>query len=59
MGARSEAQSARAPRHERDQHGGHPKELQDNKWVVTRGIYSTVLGYEPTCSHHVRGDHLG
>ena len=24
---------------------GHPKELQDNKWVVTRGIYSTVLGY--------------
>jgi len=24
---------------------GHPKELQDNKYVVTRGIYSTVLGY--------------
>jgi len=24
---------------------GHPKELQDNKFVVTRGIYSTVLGY--------------
>ena len=23
---------------------GHPKELQDNKYVVTRGIYSTVLG---------------
>jgi len=24
---------------------GHPKELQDAKFVVTRGIYSTVLGY--------------
>jgi putative spermidine/putrescine transport system substrate-binding protein len=24
---------------------GHPKELQDHKHVVTRGIYSTVLGY--------------
>lgn len=24
---------------------GHPKELQDSKFVVTRGIYSTVMGY--------------
>lgn len=24
---------------------GHPKQLQDNNFVVTRGIYSTVLGY--------------
>lgn len=24
---------------------GHPKELMDDKFVVTRGIYSTVLGY--------------